>query len=104
MEVSREEPNAMLHQPTGKYVVPIMHHEARKNKKREQSLQEVPSAQEERAAPSELVCAICMSLVRDAVLALCCGDSFCAECIEQKVLEDPEQVCPGSGCMNVGVN
>ena len=116
MEVSKDDPNAMLHQATGKYVIPIMHYEARKNKKKELPFDLIHSqqpgvaqaamgsgspAQEERAAPLELACSICKSLLRDAVLAVCCGDSFCADCIQQKVLEDPQQTCPGNGCTQV---
>lgn len=30
--------------------------------------------------PQELVCGICGSLMKDAVVIPCCGNSFCDEC------------------------
>ncbi|MFH4974791.1 hypothetical protein AB6A40_001500 [Gnathostoma spinigerum] len=100
METTPDDPNAMLH-PSGKYVVPVLHWKARQQKKPETA---APSpGLEERTIPPELKCPLCNHLLRDAVLTTCCGDSFCAECVTQRLLESNSK-CPGSNCIQTSVS
>ncbi|KAJ1347547.1 hypothetical protein KIN20_002627 [Parelaphostrongylus tenuis] len=93
METTPEDPLAMLH-PSGKLVVPIMHWKARQHTKK--VTEEVPTI--ERVPPQELTCPICSHLLKDAVLTTCCGHSFCADCISNKLMESPDRQCPGKNC------
>ncbi|KAE9416285.1 hypothetical protein Angca_009895 [Angiostrongylus cantonensis] len=52
----------------------------------------------ERVPPQELTCPICSHLLKDAVLTTCCGHSFCADCISNKLMESPDRQCPGKNC------
>ncbi|KAK6029770.1 DWNN domain protein [Ostertagia ostertagi] len=52
----------------------------------------------ERVPPPELTCPLCSHLLKDAVLTTCCGHSFCADCISNKLMESPERQCPGRNC------
>ncbi|VDK75301.1 unnamed protein product [Litomosoides sigmodontis] len=98
METTSDDPLAMLH-PSGKYVVPIMHWKARQKKP------EVAKPEPEiREIPPELKCPICSQLLRDAVLTTCCGDSFCADCLQQRLLETPNAKCPGTNCFQTAVS
>ncbi|KAL3997151.1 DWNN domain family protein [Acanthocheilonema viteae] len=98
METTSDDPLAMLH-PSGKYVVPIMHWKARQKKP------EVAKPEPEiREIPPELKCPICLQLLRDAVLTTCCGDSFCADCLQQRLLETPNAKCPGTNCFQTAVS
>ncbi|VDO44794.1 unnamed protein product, partial [Onchocerca flexuosa] len=98
METTSDDPLAMLH-PSGKYVVPIMHWKARQKKP------EVAKSEPEiREIPPELKCPICSQLLRDAVLTTCCGDSFCADCLQQRLLETPNAKCPGTNCFQTAVS
>ncbi|XP_063682920.1 uncharacterized protein LOC134817619 [Bolinopsis microptera] len=45
--------------------------------------------------PQEMKCPICKQLMVDACLNACCGQSFCDECIRDKLLDD--SVCPACG-------
>lgn len=68
---------------------------ARQARKQEQPSSSPNLASEEadpKDFPSELCCPLCNGLLREAVLATCCGDSFCAECMQQKMLEDSQQM------------
>lgn len=91
----------MLH-PSGKYVKPIMHAKARLQRKTERdpgSAEGTPIYEEEQPTPPELTCPICAQLLREAVLTICCGESFCAECLQNRLLElGPFSKCPGSCC------
>jgi hypothetical protein len=69
---------------------------------------------EEQPVPDQYKCIICQGILRDAVLgnahskhlhftdffflAACCGHSFCAECYQQKLLANPNDICPGPDC------
>ncbi|VIO95169.1 Zinc knuckle family protein [Brugia malayi] len=98
METTSDDPLAMLH-PSGKYVVPIMHWKARQKKP------EIAKPEPEiREIPPELKCPICSQLLRDAVLTTCCGDSFCADCLQQRLLETPNAKCPGTNCFQTAVS
>lgn len=97
MEISKDDPFARLH-PSGKYVVPIMHYNARNQRKQENIIGNDINENEQREVPLELACPLCKNLLREAVLATCCGDSFCAECAQQIVLDDKNGECPGAGC------
>ncbi|XP_050391577.1 E3 ubiquitin-protein ligase RBBP6 isoform X2 [Patella vulgata] len=44
--------------------------------------------------PQELRCLICQDLLKDAVLIPCCGNSFCDDCIRNKLLETEDHECP----------
>ncbi|KIH62337.1 hypothetical protein ANCDUO_07382 [Ancylostoma duodenale] len=79
METTAEDPLAMLH-PSGKLVI----------------AEEGPAV--ERVPPPELTCPICSHLLKDAVLTTCCGNSFCADCISNKLMESPDRQCPGKNC------
>ena len=53
------------------------------------------------ALPDELTCRVCRGLLRNAVLATCCGDTFCDECVQQLLLVGTgTRRCPGSDCVN----
>ncbi|CAJ0592863.1 unnamed protein product [Cylicocyclus nassatus] len=93
METTAEDPLAMLH-PSGKLVVPIMHWKARQHTKK--VVEEGPAI--ERVPPPELTCPICSHLLKDAVLTTCCGNSFCADCASNKIMESPDRQCPGKNC------
>ncbi|WKX89843.1 hypothetical protein Q1695_009023 [Nippostrongylus brasiliensis] len=93
METTAEDPLAMLH-PSGKLVVPIMHWKARQHTKK--VADEGPAV--ERVPPPELTCPLCSHLLKDAVLTTCCGHSFCADCISNKLMESPDRQCPGKNC------
>lgn len=97
MEISKDDPFARLH-PSGKYVVQIMHFNARNQRKQESTIGIETTEEEPREVPLELACPLCKYLLREAVLATCCGDSFCAECAQQIVLDDKRGECPGTGC------
>ncbi|EYC01939.1 hypothetical protein Y032_0103g3548 [Ancylostoma ceylanicum] len=99
METTAEDPLAMLH-PSGKLVVPIMHWKARQHTKK--IAEEGPAV--ERVPPPELTCPICSHLLKDAVLTTCCGNSFCADCISNKLMESPDRQCPGKNCDNKQVS
>ncbi|KAK6059132.1 zinc finger, C3HC4 type [Cooperia oncophora] len=78
METTAEDPLAMLH-PSGKLVT-----------------EEGPAV--ERVPPPELTCPLCSHLLKDAVLTTCCGHSFCADCISNKLMESTDRACPGKNC------
>uniref|UniRef100_A0A914UQ32 Uncharacterized protein n=1 Tax=Plectus sambesii TaxID=2011161 RepID=A0A914UQ32_9BILA len=112
MITTADDPQAYLH-PSGKYVVPIMHRMARemgKKEKRPFSEEETASASPsdntstKAAVPNELKCPLCDDLLRDAVLAVCCGDSFCDECIRSRLIESEAKQCPGLRCHQTGVS
>uniref|UniRef100_A0A0M3HZ17 RING-type domain-containing protein n=1 Tax=Ascaris lumbricoides TaxID=6252 RepID=A0A0M3HZ17_ASCLU len=100
METTADDPLAMLH-PSGKFVVPIMHWKARQQKKTELSRAPEP---DNRVIPPELKCPLCAQLLRDAVLTTCCGDSFCAECVQQRLLESVNAKCPGANCIQTSIS
>ncbi|KHN70660.1 E3 ubiquitin-protein ligase RBBP6 [Toxocara canis] len=100
METTADDPLAMLH-PSGKFVVPIMHWKARQQKKTELSRAPEP---DNRVIPPELRCPLCSQLLRDAVLTTCCGDSFCAECVQQRLLESVNAKCPGANCIQTSIS
>ena len=47
--------------------------------------------------PAELLCPICRDIMSDASLITCCGNSFCDDCIREKLLETEEHDCPSCG-------
>ncbi|CAI2320652.1 unnamed protein product [Caenorhabditis sp. 36 PRJEB53466] len=107
METTADDPAAMLH-PSGKYVVPIMHWKARQETlQRKQNLDEGGSAspaQAERKVPPELLCPICHSLFKEAVVTSCCGSSYCAECIQDRIMDPDSRKCPGNDCGNTEIS
>ncbi|PAV80120.1 hypothetical protein WR25_24732 [Diploscapter pachys] len=94
VETTPDDPQAMLH-PSGKYVIHKLHLKAR-----QQALKKAEPAEllQKRLPPPSLTCPVCGGLMRDAVLTACCGNSFCADCVSQKLLESEEGQCPGEGC------
>ncbi|ETN81944.1 DWNN domain protein [Necator americanus] len=58
----------------------------------------------ERVPPPELTCPICSHLLKDAVLTTCCGNSFCADCISNKLMESQDRQCPGKNCDHMQVS
>uniref|UniRef100_A0AC34FNU1 E3 ubiquitin-protein ligase RBBP6 n=1 Tax=Panagrolaimus sp. ES5 TaxID=591445 RepID=A0AC34FNU1_9BILA len=100
MDVDPGDPNALLHQ-SGRYVMPILHYKARETRKlvdkalieREQQLANnkdfttTSSPTVDEKVPQELECPLCHGLLVDALLAPCCGESFCAECIQNYMLK-----------------
>lgn len=55
-------------------------------------------AQTSRKVPPELLCPICQSLFKEAIVTSCCGNSYCADCIEARILDPDNQKCPGADC------
>ncbi|CAK5130868.1 unnamed protein product [Meloidogyne enterolobii] len=103
METTKDDPLAMLH-PSGKYVKSIMHFQARLQRKHEpfpgqsEDVTGSPYTEEQVEVPDQYKCFLCKGLLRDAVLAACCGHSFCAECYQQQLLANPLEQCPGPDC------
>uniref|UniRef100_A0A1I7T1A2 E3 ubiquitin-protein ligase RBBP6 n=1 Tax=Caenorhabditis tropicalis TaxID=1561998 RepID=A0A1I7T1A2_9PELO len=98
METTADDPSAMLH-PSGKYVVPIMHWKARQDTLTKKSEDGSSSpAQVDRKVPPELLCPLCQSIFNQAIVTSCCGNSYCAECIEQRILDPDNAKCPGDDC------
>ena len=69
---------------TGEYVVPIIDHEAYKERKKEKP-PFVPTENPEldyqiEEIPEELQCAICKNVLHDAVMIPCCSNSYCDDC------------------------
>lgn len=50
--------------------------------------------EQKKEIPEDLVCSICKSIFKDAVMIPCCGSSFCDECIRTALLESDENECP----------
>uniref|UniRef100_A0A7E4V5K8 E3 ubiquitin-protein ligase RBBP6 n=1 Tax=Panagrellus redivivus TaxID=6233 RepID=A0A7E4V5K8_PANRE len=102
METTQDDPNAMYH-PSGRYVIPIMHYKARETRKlvdkvnyeRSKLLNGASPYQsanssgeaEKPSIPDELKCPLCNDLLTEALLAPCCGESFCAMCIHDVMLK-----------------
>uniref|UniRef100_A0A914H4C5 E3 ubiquitin-protein ligase RBBP6 n=1 Tax=Globodera rostochiensis TaxID=31243 RepID=A0A914H4C5_GLORO len=84
METHRDDPLAMIH-PSGKFVKPIMHHQARMQRKYEP----FPGQPDESRSPGQ-------SATTTAVPE---QFSFCAECYQQQLLTHPTQLCPGADCV-----
>uniref|UniRef100_A0AC35TPY5 E3 ubiquitin-protein ligase RBBP6 n=1 Tax=Rhabditophanes sp. KR3021 TaxID=114890 RepID=A0AC35TPY5_9BILA len=104
MTSTKDDPHAMLH-PSGKYVVPIMHWRARNQRIAESNTipqVDLDKKAEERSKmnelPFELTCPLCNSIFKDAVLTMCCGSSFCADCLTKKIFDSKDVKCPGTGC------
>ena len=55
-------------------------------------------AQADRKVPPELLCPLCQSLFKEAIVTSCCGNSYCAECIEQRIIDPENRKCPGADC------
>ncbi|CAO3586053.1 unnamed protein product [Absidia cylindrospora] len=55
----------------------------------------IPALTEADLTPDELVCTICNELFRSASISLCCGKSFCEECIVNTL--DKTHQCPHCG-------
>jgi hypothetical protein len=91
--MSKDTANTILHRATSKFDT-NQHQPKRPARAMEAQKEQIPT-------PTELVCPICSELLRDAVSTTCCRSRFCVECVEKKVLEDPEQTCPGDGCTQV---
>ncbi|KAH7731975.1 Zinc knuckle family protein [Aphelenchoides avenae] len=92
-----DDPLAMLH-PSGKYMKPIMHEQARRLGKVEPDAASRSPQIEDIKPPDEYTCPLCHQMLRDAVLTICCGESFCLECIQSVMLEDAHRRCPGTNC------
>ena len=50
--------------------------------------------EEKREIPEDLICAICKSIFKDAVMIPCCGSSFCDDCVRTALLESEDNECP----------
>ncbi|KAI6183325.1 hypothetical protein M3Y97_00477300 [Aphelenchoides bicaudatus] len=110
VETTADDPAAMLHPATGKFMIQKMHLQARLNSKAKAPLpflrdSETKAANSEdenpkvdEKPPPELLCPICGELINEAVVMMCCGISYCAECIQNLIIEDPGRTCPGDGC------
>ncbi|KAE9556266.1 hypothetical protein FO519_000449 [Halicephalobus sp. NKZ332] len=94
IETTPDNPNAYLH-VTGAYVMPRIHEEARAkrelvdhmNRQRANAATtDLDKKPEKVDIPLELICGICKSLLREAVLVPCCCESFCLDCIERHML------------------
>ncbi|ESN93488.1 hypothetical protein HELRODRAFT_103401, partial [Helobdella robusta] len=48
----------------------------------------------EKLIPNELLCPICKDILVDVVVAPCCGESACDECIRHKILASDNHQCP----------
>ena len=105
METTAEDPQALLH-PSGKFMIPIMHYKAREQRKLQElqrkrrvtNPQEQKTIAEKKEAPTELKCPLCNELFKEALVADCCGESFCADCIQQymsdAIAADNSLECP----------
>lgn len=105
METTADDPQAMLH-PSGKFMIPIMHYKAREQRKlmEEQKKKGLTSSQEQKnkavkkELPSELKCPLCNDIFKEALVTGCCGESFCADCIQQTMSDaiaaDLNSQCP----------
>ena len=75
---------------TGEYVVPIIDHEAYKERKKERP-PFIPNENPELDAklieelPDELQCPLCKCLLQDAVMIPCCSVSYCDDCKYSKI-------------------
>ncbi|CAD5205764.1 unnamed protein product [Bursaphelenchus okinawaensis] len=105
VETTADDPHAMLH-PTGKFMVQKMHINARLTSKVKHPLgvsmspnQESGQSPrvEEDPIPEELQCPMCKELLKEAVLTICCGQSFCMACMMQVIMSDNPR-CPGQDC------
>ena len=54
-------------------------------------------AAEPAEVPAELLCPLCRDLMVEASLITCCGNSFCDDCIREKLLTTEEHDCPSCG-------
>uniref|UniRef100_A0AC35U5X0 DWNN domain-containing protein n=1 Tax=Rhabditophanes sp. KR3021 TaxID=114890 RepID=A0AC35U5X0_9BILA len=104
MESTKDDPNAMLH-PSGKYVIPIMHWKARNQKMVESNVMaqaeldiKIEAEMKKNELPYDLTCRLCNGIFRDAVQTMCCGNSFCADCLTKAIFDSPEAKCPGISC------
>uniref|UniRef100_A0AC34PUF7 E3 ubiquitin-protein ligase RBBP6 n=1 Tax=Panagrolaimus sp. JU765 TaxID=591449 RepID=A0AC34PUF7_9BILA len=93
METTPDDPQAMLH-PSGRFVIPIMHYKAREARRLQEEQRKVgilptdsKTKQEKKEDPPHLKCPLCNNLFNDAVTAICCGQNFCSDCIQQKMVE-----------------
>uniref|UniRef100_A0AC35G6C0 E3 ubiquitin-protein ligase RBBP6 n=1 Tax=Panagrolaimus sp. PS1159 TaxID=55785 RepID=A0AC35G6C0_9BILA len=120
MDASPTDPNALLHQ-SGRYVIPILHYKARETRKlvdralieREKQLANnkitLNTNNSKYPVPQELECPLCHELLEDALLAPCCGESFCADCIQNYMLKCSQTdegitqcpTCPGSKPLSI---
>ncbi|CAD5207963.1 unnamed protein product [Bursaphelenchus xylophilus] len=107
VETTADDPHAMLH-PSGKFMVQRMHMAARitsKAKHPQLGLTSSPNIDEtgqsprpqEEPIPEELQCPLCKELLKEAVLTVCCGQSFCMSCMMQVIMSDDTR-CPGQDC------
>uniref|UniRef100_A0A8R1IJP6 RING-type domain-containing protein n=1 Tax=Caenorhabditis japonica TaxID=281687 RepID=A0A8R1IJP6_CAEJA len=58
----------------------------------------------DRKVPTELLCPLCQSLFKEAVVTSCCGNSYCAECIEARIIDPDTRKCPGAECGNTEIS
>ncbi|CAM9972206.1 unnamed protein product [Bubo scandiacus] len=100
--VEVEDPNtkgAMLTK-TGTYAIPIINAEAYARGKKEKPpfSPEQPSSSSSSSSddpiPEELLCFICKEIMTKAVIILCCGNSYCDECVRTALLDSEEHTCP----------
>jgi len=91
---------------SGEYVVPIIDHEAYKERKKERP-PFVPNENLEldnkliEEIPDELQCPLCKSLLQDAVMIPCCSVSYCDECIRTHLLDSEDHKCPACSTVDV---
>jgi len=95
VEASKDDRGAMLN-PDGKYVVSLVdkkgYEEGKKEKPPFISQESESESEDEEPIPDEYVCGICNKLIDDAMLAYCCGYSFCDICIRSVLIENG--ICP----------
>ena len=44
--------------------------------------------------PQRLICCICMKVMKNPHVVICCGQNFCAYCIENWIDIRPKPTCP----------
>ncbi|NWX47088.1 RBBP6 ligase, partial [Steatornis caripensis] len=96
MEVKDPNAKGVLLTKNGKYTIPIISAEAYARGKKEKPpfWPEEPSSSSVSHVPDELLCLICEDIMTDAAVTVCCGKSFCDECIRTALLESEEHICP----------
>ncbi|XP_040460975.1 uncharacterized protein LOC121093153 [Falco naumanni] len=76
---------------------------AREKKEKPPSLpEELRSSSIYDPIPDDLLCPLCKDPMIDAAVILCCGASYCDECIRTALLELEEHTCPA--CHQAGVS
>lgn len=59
---------------------------------------------EDDTPPDDLLCPLCKQVYRDAVIAPCCRDHFCDECIRTALIESDKHQCPNCHRQHVPID